>query len=161
MTSKNIFIVTVLALSLEGCQYFKDFFSPVFQRPVVTVQNVQLGAITYQKVSLKIKLLVQNPNSFSLDFSNLNYQIFLNKELVGYGNYKGKIELKQQENSELALPLTIENETAFKILREAFSSQDALKLQIKGWVDFHSVLGAIKVDFDHTQELLRWRQNRE
>jgi LEA14-like dessication related protein len=151
---KHTSLVILLALSLQGCQYFKDIFAPVFQRPQVTVKDVQVVSINSRELTLKIKFLVQNPNNFSLEFSHLNYQVSLNKRLIGYGEHTEKIELAAEGNSELNIPLSIQNNETAKVLRELMKTGEKLRLELKGWVDFHSVLGTVKIDFEHNHNLL-------
>ncbi len=138
---------------LQGCQYFKDLFGPVLQSPQISVRDIQISSMDFFELTLKIKCWVQNPNSVSLEFSNLNYEISLGSSKIAKGTYEKKFKVGAEANAMIEIPLHISNFEALKILREHFKKREALSLLFKGFVDFHSSLGVLRIPFEHKRDL--------
>ncbi len=137
----------------EGCQYLREAFSSVLQRPTVAVKDVQVVSVNLDELNLKIKLLVKNPNSFKLEFSNLHYTILFNDFQVAEGTYKDRMEFAPEDNMSLDIPLTLSTSEALKVLRDAFRKQSNIDVAVQGWVNFHSGVGALRVEFSHRKDL--------
>ena len=150
---QKILCLTFLALTLEGCQYFKNLFGPVLQEPHVSVKEVQVVSIKPFELKLKIKFLIQNPNSFALEFSNFNYRIALSNRPIANGTYKEKILLPSEQNTIIEVPLSVASHDAFQIIRERLHTKGKLSLELSGSVDFHSGFGAMTIRFDHEREI--------
>lgn len=152
-TFQSILICTLLALSLPGCQYLKELFGPVLQHPQVSVKDVQVVSANFYELKIKIKFLIQNPNSFKLEFSDLNYDIALSKRRVLYGTFHEKIYLPPEDNTVVEVPLAIKNVDAVHVLSEVLRKHKPLRLELKGSVDFHSSFGAMTINFNHERDL--------
>jgi LEA14-like dessication related protein len=61
----------ILALVLTGCG------SSVFKQPEVTLEGVQIGGLGLRGGTLLVQLEVVNPNRFSLNANQLNYELAL------------------------------------------------------------------------------------
>jgi LEA14-like dessication related protein len=143
----------VLAFNLGGCQYLKELFGPVLQRPQITIKDIQVVSTTLFELKIKIRFLVENPNSFELEFSNLNYDVGLSKRRVAFGVYKENFKLPAEQNTTIDIPLTIASLEAVQILRDVLRKKGKLELELTGAVDFHSAFGAMTINFDHKKEL--------
>lgn len=157
MTFKQSSLVlsSFLALSsLGSCQYLKETFGTVLQHPQVTVKEIQIVSMNLRSLKIKLKLFVQNPNTFALEFSKLNYEILLNQRLVAHGVQDEKVTLPGEGSTVVEVPVNISNTEASRALREAYKKTGALKLHIRGNVDFHTPLGPTTINFEHQKELL-------
>ena len=153
----TIFIFALVVGALCGCQYLKELFGPVLQQPQVSIKEVQVVSANYFELKIKIKFLVQNPNSFDLEFSNFNYDISLSKRRVLYGSFVEKIKLPKEENTVVEIPVRIANAEAIQILHQVLRKHQPLRLELKGSIDFHSSFGAMTIPFENERDLLPGR----
>ena len=74
-------LVILVALALPGC----SLFVPRFEKPTLTVLNVQLLKSDIWHQELKVRLRVQNPNDRTLPVKGLTYTLDLDGQQFAHG----------------------------------------------------------------------------
>lgn len=152
---RPLLLWTLLPLAVGSCQYLRESFGMVPQKPYVSVKEIQVRSFNLREFKLKVKLSVQNPNAYNLEFSNLNYQVSLNEQIVATGLLKETFNFPPEKSVDVELPLTLTGLETLQVIIQSFQKQKALIFGLNGSVRFHSALGDMTVNFNHRKNLLK------
>ena len=150
----NFVMFSVLAAVTPGCTYLRETLGIVPQRPTVTIQDIQVMRLDFKELRLKVSFLVDNPNRFSLEFSDLNYVANLNDVEVAKGEYLDTMLFPAEDKKTITIPLSLNTKEALKIIAGTLGTQNHVRLNLVGTVIFHTTLGDMKVSFDDKRTLL-------
>jgi LEA14-like dessication related protein len=81
MAAMRSILVAVVALALSGC----SLFVPKFDKPTLTVVNVQMLKSDVWHQELKVRMRVQNPNDRTLPIKGLSYTLDLDGQEFAHG----------------------------------------------------------------------------
>lgn len=144
----------LLVHSLGACTYLQETIGWGIQRPTAKLESVSIKKISDQSVHLQITLQVQNPNSFNLKLSDINYQLHINKALVAIGSHRAPLEIHSRENKIVKIPLEVDIKRSLHIVQYLLKGQ---KRQMKAYWEatafFKSSLGSIKLAFQDEKQL--------
>ena len=91
--------IILICLFLSGCQKPKDL---VFK----SVQNISLDNLSFSNATLKMELVYYNPNTFGLELSRTDFDIFVNNNLLGHSLQD--LQLKVPSRKEFTVPLQVD-----------------------------------------------------
>lgn len=149
-----LLLSSFFAFSIGGCQYFNNLFKPVIQRPEFKIEDIRFVGFNFKELSIKVKVQIQNPNKFSLEFSNLFYEVYIDEDTkIAFGEYKEKIILPEQGKTLLVLPLVISHKKTVSYLQKLMFRKGEHFLNFVGRVDLHSSFGSITFDFKDKKKL--------
>lgn len=80
---------------------------PVPQLPRISLQSLKLENVGFTGATLSLKLLVDNPNNFSVALNSLNYDLKVNGKHWASGNSKTLGNIVEKQKSTISLPLTV------------------------------------------------------
>lgn len=80
---------------------------PVPQLPAISLQSLKLENLSFSGATLMLKLLVDNPNDFSVSLNSLNYDVKINGKHLANGNSQTLGNIREKQKSVISLPLSI------------------------------------------------------
>ncbi len=152
---RPLLLWTLLPFAVGSCQYLRESFGLVPQKPYVSVKEIQIRSFNLREFKLKVKISVQNPNNYNLEFSHLNYQVTLNEQIVATGLLKEAFNFPPEKSVDVDLPLTLTGLETLQIVIQAFQKQKPITFGLSGSVRFHSAFGEMTVNFNHKKNLLK------
>lgn len=91
--------IILITIFVTGCQKPKDL---VFKN----VQNVSLDNLSFNNATLKMELVYYNPNTFGLELSRTDFDIFVNNTLLGHSLQD--LQLKIPSRKDFTVPLQVD-----------------------------------------------------
>ncbi len=96
----------LLAVALSAC-------SRAVQEPEVRLDNISIGSIGFEGGTLRVRLLVRNPNSFGLQANALDYLIEVAREnadetdwdTLSVGRYAERITIEADDSAFVEIPV--------------------------------------------------------
>jgi LEA14-like dessication related protein len=87
---------------------------PLFYMPTARLKEVYQDSLSLKGVTLFLKLMIENRNKFPFQLKDLKYKFALAENPWINGAEFGEIDIKQQDSTELLLPLRISFSDIFK-----------------------------------------------
>lgn len=80
---------------------------PVPQLPRISLQGIKLEKLNFSGATMALRVLVDNPNNFSVALNALNYDLTINGKHWASGNSQTLGNIREKQKSLITLPLTI------------------------------------------------------
>lgn len=142
-----LFFTAVLATLLSACLFTKPI-----EKPTAQVRGVSVGAISFSGLEGAIDLDIQNPNSFGVPLSEVEWEL----SIGGADAVSGRIELSQTIPARGVAPVTaslrIDAFAAVAVGSEL--SRGARTYRLAARLHFKTPLGHVAVDIEHTGDLV-------
>ncbi len=109
-----------MLLFLSGtfsCQFIKGVFGLTPEKPKIKLELVKLKKVSLVKVELEIQLKIENPNSFDLTISSMDYRLENDAKLLASGQNTIPIKLTSRSSTAVNLPLSLETQQALKVIQ--------------------------------------------
>jgi LEA14-like dessication related protein len=123
------------------------------RKPEVHVLKVQVKKANLTTVELLVRLSIQNPNSFDLRFSHLQYQLFFHEKPLAEGERKEDVIIKENSTEEVEVPVTVHTREALLLL-PALLHNEKPKVKWTAKTVFISPLGQIQLEFEEEKSFL-------
>lgn len=145
---KKSYLVIFLSLNLQiifllHCSALKELAN--IQKPIVTLDDVQITGLTIDDISLKFNIAIDNPNQLSVKLAGFDYDLLLNDQTFIQGQQNDQLLIEAQSKSMLALPVRL----VFKDIYANYQNlknMDSTDYQLKvGLVFDLPVLGQTKI----------------
>lgn len=91
-----------------------ETLQPLFYIPTARLEKVDYDSLSGKGVTLFLKLMIGNRNKMAFQFKDLKYKFSLANSPWVYGAKWGVIDIKQQDSTELILPLRVSFTDIFK-----------------------------------------------
>ncbi len=124
---------------------------PVVKFPSINVGSVKVSKLSFTKIDLEVQVDIDNPNSFDLNFDNLNYNFALNGIKAISGKSENTINVLKKSGSKLTLPISLNLFELGSEVRKALVDGKPFEYSITGNADVGSSLPIFKTsafDFD-------------
>jgi LEA14-like dessication related protein len=82
--------------------------------PSVRLEKINYDSLNLKGVTLYLKMIVGNRNKFSIHFKEMKYKFTIADNPWVHGTESGKIDIQQQDSTELTLPLRISFANIYK-----------------------------------------------
>lgn len=136
----------MLVFISTGCTYLQDMIGDGIQKPQVSLKSIKIKNITNQsRLDLWVELQVFNPNNFSVDFSQLDYKVMVDDQLIADGQYHESISLASGDQILLKLPLKIKLSESFGALSKLIFVRNKVVAYWSAQAYFLSPIGKFKV----------------
>ena len=140
-------LITITAIiTFTTCQTL----SGIVKEPVVTFRSVEIAGISFSDIKLLCKVNVENPNSISIPFPDIDWEFFVNKNSFVKGQLSGdqqSIKARRSNVVDVLVSFTyVDFFNTFSSLRGSEQADFKVALGIK--YDF-PILGEKKWDFEH------------
>ena len=107
---------------------------PVPKVPEIRVKGIQVKNLGLRAAELVAQVEIENPNAFSLSFSDFDYQLNVNRQEWGQGNIRQGGSIPEKSSGTVDIPLKLDlmrmGQTAYKLL----SNKQPLEYQLKGGI---------------------------
>ena len=141
-----ILMMVIAVFALTTCQTL----GAILSEPVVTFRSVELAGISFSDIKLLAKVNVENPNSISIPFPDIDWEFFVNRSSFVKGKLDGNqqsIKARRSNIVDVLISFTyVEFFNAFSSLKGRDQAPYTIALAAK--YDF-PVLGELKWDFEH------------
>jgi LEA14-like dessication related protein len=114
--------VLLVAFMATGtsCAFLRESLGLGSYRPRVSLKGIEVDKIAIEYIKLDVLLYVENPNSFELNFSDVDYTLNAGESLLASGNFKEKVIIPANEQRVIHVPVRIESQSALKMVRMFF-----------------------------------------
>ena len=141
-----ILMVIFASFTLTTCQTL----GAILSEPVVTFRSVELAGISFSDVKLLCKVNVENPNSISIPFPDIDWEFFVNKNSFVKGQLDGdkqSIKARRSNIVDVVISFTyLDFFNTFSSLKGSEKADFIIALNAK--YNF-PVLGELKWNFEH------------
>lgn len=126
----KLFSALLLILLLAGCTALQEHV----REPEVTVQDMQLRAVSLTDMELDFILGIDNPNPMAISMSGLSYRLELNDRPLFEGTTQQRVEIAGKGQSRVTLPFSLVYEDILGGLA-ALASHQALPYELSGRIE--------------------------
>jgi LEA14-like dessication related protein len=123
----TIFFLTLSTLT--SCTYLRDTLGLGLYKPRVSVKDIDVTKADIRSIKLQVSVLVDNPNSFDLKFSDLNYTLRADDALLASGNYKELITIPSDQTRLIPILLEVDTMGAIHILQKFLLKKESVLLR--------------------------------
>jgi len=130
-------------IPLFHCSTLKELTN--LQNPKVTLDQVQVTGLTFDDISLKFDIAIDNPNQLSVNLAGFDYDFLLNDQSFIQGQQADELSIQAQSRSIVELPVNL----VFKDIYQSYQNlknMDSTDYQLKVGLLFDlPVLGQTKI----------------
>lgn len=130
---KKFFLILVSALLLSACS--SDFV----KKPTISVKNAEVSKVSFRESTAVFTVQVDNPNSFPIYISGVDYGLKLNGRSVAGGSYDSSTKISAGQSKKLEMPVKLRLADLFSMI-PTFLRERHVK---------YSLDGKIKTPFIH------------
>lgn len=152
-SQKPLACLFVLLVGFSACTFFKKTVGLVPTKPKVELESIGVKNLTWEKVQLLVGLKLQNPNSFSLDLSNLDYSVTYQEQIVAEGKYPKPFKLESDDLSRIQLPISLHAAKIMELLSKNAASATEGFMIFKIKLDFDTIVGPMEYVFQEKKSL--------
>lgn len=148
-----IFLLLIFQIIiLLHCSTLKELAN--IQKPLVTIDNVQITGLTFDDISLKFNIAIDNPNQLSVKLAGFDYDLLLGELSFIQGQQNDGLLIEAQSKSLVELPVQL----VFKDIYAKYQNLknlDSTDYQLKvGLVFDLPVLGQTKIPVNLKESFL-------
>lgn len=113
----SVLVLTlVAALGIAGCAGIPG----VVERPRVAVESTEVRGLDLETADLRVRFRVENPNSFRLDLSGLDYALDVAGRTLFEGDRRERMALGPGERGIVELPIRVRYQDVYEVARDVF-----------------------------------------
>lgn len=138
-------LLAACTLPLASC----SLLNAVFQRPAVSLRNVELTSLSFQGISANFVLDVKNPNPIGLDLARLAYRINVDGHDFLDGGVKGALHVPAQGTGTIKVPVGIQF-VAFAQSLAALFTKTEVPYSFATQLGFGTPAGVLDIPLSHS-----------
>lgn len=113
----SVLILTlVAALGIASCAGIPG----VVERPRVAVESTEVTGLSLRTAELRVRFRVENPNSFGLDLSGLDYALDVAGRTLFEGDRQERLALGPGERGLVELPIRVRYQDVYDVARDVY-----------------------------------------
>ncbi|MFC2141949.1 LEA type 2 family protein [Acidobacteriota bacterium] len=125
---------------------------PIFRAPTVSVQSVKTRALTIGGADLEVVLKIANPNGFSLDMDDLEYDLKLGGHPLKQGRIRSRDPIASSSEHILSIPLLFNFYDVGKDVH-ALLLQESVSCQVTGTLFMRTQWERLSLPFELNQRV--------
>jgi LEA14-like dessication related protein len=125
---------------------------PIFRAPTVSVQSVKARALTIGGADLEVELKIANPNGFSLDMDDLEYDLKLGGHPLKQGRIRSSDPIAPSSEHILSIPLLFNFYDVGKDVH-ALLLQESVSCQVTGTLFMRTQWERLSLPFELNQRV--------
>jgi LEA14-like dessication related protein len=137
------FLVAVLALTLSGCAFLKNFFSKAFQQPTFEFKSVELADASLNSATLNLTYTLRNPNSVALSLAEVDYALFIEGKQVVAGRPPNGLSIGARRNTDITFPANVKFADIAPVV-QTFLTKDVAAFRAQGNIGVQTPIGVLK-----------------
>jgi LEA14-like dessication related protein len=137
-------LALVLALGAAGCAGLPG----IVERPHVSVDSTRISGVTLDGADLLVRFRVDNPNSFGLDLSGMDYALDVAGRTVFEGDRRQRLTLEPSASGLVDLPIRIRFADVYQVARDVIRDRgrEEIGYTVRAGLRFQlPVVGEIRV----------------
>ena len=145
---RQAFFLVAVAGSLQCASLVKTIFNP----PQVGIDRVEIRNVALTGSDLIVHVRINNPNSIGATLNQIDYALDVDGDRLLNGKKEDKTEIRSNDTSTIALPVTI-NYTGLKSGITGALSKKVLPYAFKGKVILDTPVGPMNFDISESGEI--------
>lgn len=138
--------VVFLILGLSGCETVEM----LVQKPQVSVNSVQISAISFQDITLDMELNIYNPNPIAIDLESFDYDLLIEEASLLKGDAQDGLSLEANGSSLITIPLTVDYKDLYQLV-SSMKEQDESAYRIDTGFNFIlPIIGEQRIELSHS-----------
>jgi LEA14-like dessication related protein len=138
-----LFIVTVVSLS--GCALLDAILGGGVKEPVVKIESVDFGSVSFESLELLFNIMIENPNQFGISLSSFDYELLLNERSFVKGDQRDGMQIAASAKSAVQIPVSLRFRDIIESV-QSVAQQDTSKYQFKSGFAFSvPVIGDVRI----------------
>jgi LEA14-like dessication related protein len=146
-----LLLVIVGALGAGG--YWVYNFATQFQTPELREISNTWGDISRKSTEINTKVVVYNPNSFSVPIKRIEYEIYMNDIRMAKGQSQENIVIKENNETTIRLRTVLNNMLLPRWWASHINNGEVTEVRLKGNVVFDLKVREFAYPFEETQEI--------
>lgn len=152
---KHIIItfIIITTLSFSGCAIIEAIFGGRVQEPVVSIESVDFGGISFESVELLFNVLIENPNQVGVSLSSFDYELLLNDKSFVKGDQREGMQIDANASSTVQIPVSL---TFTEIIEsvQSVAQQDTSRYRFTSGFAFSlPVIGDVRIPVQRSGDL--------
>lgn len=143
--SRGAFLLGALALLQAGCATLQ-VLSGDFERPVVTLRELQLEDVSIKKLDVLLVLDVKNPNDVPLELATLSYGLSIEGHEVATGERTMGVTLRAASTDEVRVPVSVSYKDLGSIAAKVIANE-AFGYEVHGVAGLDTPVGVLDFPF--------------
>lgn len=147
-------IIPVILLSLlttSGCAVIDAILGEGrVQEPVVNVESVNVGDVSFEALELLFDINIENPNQLGITLSSFDYELLLNEKSFVRGDQPDGMQIEAEASNTVRVPISL----TFRDIIESVQSvarEDSSQYQFKSGFAFNlPVIGDVRIPVQRT-----------
>lgn len=142
--------IVTFALALMSCSTVGKW---VYSEPKAEITTIDIKHLSLSKLDLGVAVRLENPNSFALEVSGLDYQILAFTDAIGEGRLEKPLNIAANSTSTVELPIKIAPERVLKLAGRLLLHRLPAELELKGKMTIKTFIGSFDVDISERQKI--------
>ena len=113
--------LVVLVVVIAACQSV----SKIISEPSVSFESVSITGLSFSGIDMKARIKVQNGNSFSIPFPEIDWKLFVSEAAFLDGTIKNNTKIAANASTMVDLPFTVGFEGLYKTVSGIINSDEA------------------------------------
>ncbi len=150
---KKLIIPVILhsLLTTSGCAIIDAILGEGrVQEPVVNVESVNVGDVSFEALKLLFDINIENPNQLGITLSSFDYELLLNEKSFVRGDQPEGMQIEAEASNTVRVPISL----TFRDIIESVQSvvdQDSSQYQFKSGFAFNlPVIGDVRIPVSRT-----------
>ncbi len=138
-------IFILLGVLIPGCAILDAILGQRIKEPVVRVESVDFGNVSFESLELLFNFTIENPNQLGISLSSFDYELLLNEKSFVKGDQQDGMRIDANAISSVRIPV----ELKFRDIIESVQSvaqQDSSRYHFKSGFSFSlPVIGDVRI----------------
>jgi LEA14-like dessication related protein len=117
---------------------------PIPKAPSVSVKNLSVDKVNLTNATVKLELEVDNPNSFGVDLTKLNYDLAVNGQQWAKSSASNVARINKNGKSTVSIPIRLEFATVGMTLYKTLTSSAPMDYRLQGDMNLDTTLPLLK-----------------
>ena len=146
---KTLLIIIIIGITFTSCNYK--------QVEIVEVENVTLGKIKSDNISLNTTIHIKNPNNYKINIAKYDLDIKLHKQTFNLKDDNANIQIPKKFDGTIKVPLKLKSQKVLSFstlatMYKAFSAKN-IYIEAKGTVSAKLFLFKKKIKVDEQKTI--------
>lgn len=145
MKISSYIVLFILIISLPGCAIIDAILGGGVKEPVVKIDSVDFGKVSFESLELLFNIMIENPNQLGISLSSFDYELLLNEKSFVKGDQRDGMQIAANASSRVQIPVSLK----FRDILESVQSvaqQDTSNYQFKSGFAFSvPVIGDVRI----------------
>lgn len=117
---------------------------PNLKLPRISLSGIKLDNIGFTSASLKVNLMVDNPNTLGFSTSNFNYNLTVNGKNWVSGLLEAPLQIEKKQKQTVSIPVKLDFMQMGSAVYQLLTGNNSLNYELTGKADFKSDLEFLK-----------------